>query len=144
MAQKAAVSFAVPAALEAAAALFPGEWSIHYQYTAIDQGHPSFRAPYSGANSLNPGNRMNETMTATAYLGRTLWDGGALYFNPELAQGFGLSHTTGLAGFPNGEAQKSGEHVPKLHRPALCDAHDRARRRPGEGRGRSEPDCRHP
>jgi high affinity Mn2+ porin len=114
-AQKAAVSFVVPAAVEAAAALFPGEWSIHYQYTAIDQGHPSFRSPYSGANSLNPGNRMNETMTATAYLGRTLWDGGALYFNPEFAQGFGLSHTTGLAGFPNGEAQKSGEQVPKLY-----------------------------
>lgn len=58
---------------------------------------------------------MNETMTATAYLVRTLWEGGALYLNPEFAQGFGLSHTFGLAGFPNGEAQKSGEHTPKLY-----------------------------
>jgi high affinity Mn2+ porin len=54
-------------------------------------------------------------MTATAYLGRTLWEGGALYLDPEFAQGFGLSHTFGLAGFPNGEAQKSGAHVPKLY-----------------------------
>jgi high affinity Mn2+ porin len=113
VAQKAAVAFGVPAAIEAAAILLPGEWSTHYQYTFIDQGHPAFRSPYSGPNSLNPGNRSRETMTATAYLGRTLWDGGALYLNPELGQGFGLSRTTGLAGFPNGEAQKSGSHAPK-------------------------------
>ena len=30
------------------------------------------------------------------------------YFDPELAQGFGLNGTLGLAGFPNGEAQKAG------------------------------------
>jgi len=113
VAQKAAVAFGVPAAIEAAAILLPGEWSTHYQYTFIDQGHPAFRSPYSGPNSLNPGNRSRETMTATAYLGRTLWDGAALYLNPELGQGFGLSRTTGLAGFPNGEAQKSGSHAPK-------------------------------
>jgi high affinity Mn2+ porin len=116
-AQKAAVAFAVPAAVEAVAALIPGEWSAHYQYTAIDQGHRAFRAPYSGVNSLNPGNRMNETMSATAYLGRTLWQGAALYLDPEFIQGFGLSHTTGLAGFPNGEAQKAGEQTPKLYIP---------------------------
>jgi high affinity Mn2+ porin len=115
VAQKAPIDFAVPAGVELLALAFPGEWSTHYQYTAIDQGHPGFRAPYSGPNSLNRGNRMNETMTATAYLGRTLWEGGALYLDPEFAQGFGLSHTFGLAGFPNGEAQKSGSHVPKLY-----------------------------
>jgi high affinity Mn2+ porin len=114
-AQKAPLDLAIPAGIELLATALPGEWSTHYQYTAIDQGHPAFRSPYSGSNSLNPGNRMNETMSATAYLGRTLWQGGALYLDPELNQGFGLSHTTGVAGFPNGEAQKAGEHAPKLN-----------------------------
>jgi high affinity Mn2+ porin len=114
-AQKAPIDLAIPAGVELLAAALPGEWSTHYQYTAVDQGHPSFRSPYSGPNSLNAGNRMNETMSATAYLGRALWDGGALYFDPEFNQGFGLSHTTGLAGFSNGEAQKAGEHAPKLN-----------------------------
>lgn len=116
-AQKAPVAFGVPAAAELlAAAEFPdGEWSTHYQYTFVDQGHPGFHSPYIGANSLNPGNRQNETMSATAYLGRGLWDGAALYLNPEFNQGFGLSHTTGLAGFANGEAQKAGVHAPKLN-----------------------------
>jgi high affinity Mn2+ porin len=115
LAQKAPVDLAIPAGIELLAATLPGEWSTHYQYTAIDQGHPAFRSLYSGPNSLNRGNRMNETMSATAYLGRTLWDGGALYLDPEFNQGFGLSHTTGLGGFPNGEAQKAGEHAPKLN-----------------------------
>ena len=35
------------------------------------------------------------------------WDGTEIYFNPELMQGFGLSGTLGVAGFQNGEAQKS-------------------------------------
>ena len=114
-AQKAPVDLAIPAGIELLAAALPGEWSTHYQYTGINQGYPAFRSPYSGANSLNPGNRMNETMSATAYIGRTLWQSGELYLDPEFNQGFGLSHTTGLAGFPNGEAQKAGEHVPKLN-----------------------------
>ncbi|MBV8893882.1 MAG: hypothetical protein JO266_18255 [Acidobacteria bacterium] len=112
-AQKAPIAFGMPATMELLAAAFPGDWSTHYQFTGIYQGYPAFRAPYSGPNSLTPGNRSRETMTGTAYIGRALWDGGALYLNPEFAQGFGLSHTFGLAGFPNGEAQKSGSHVPK-------------------------------
>ena len=114
-AQKAPIAFAIPAGVELLAAELPGEWSTHYQYTAIDQGYPAFRSPYTGPNSLNPGTRTRETMSATAYIGRTLWNGGALYLDPEFNQGFGLSHTTGIAGFPNGEAQKAGEHVPKLN-----------------------------
>ncbi|MBV9480210.1 MAG: carbohydrate porin [Acidobacteria bacterium] len=112
-AQKAPIAFGMPATIELLATAFPGDWSTHFQFTGIYQGYPAFRAPYSGANSLTPGNRSRETMTGTAYIGRALWEGGALYLNPEFAQGFGLSHTFGLAGFPNGEAQKSGSHVPK-------------------------------
>ena len=43
-----------------------------------------------------------------------LWQGGELYYNPELLQGFGLNDTVGLAGFPNGEAQKAGTAFPKI------------------------------
>ena len=46
------------------------------------------------------------------FLGLKLWDGGELYYNPELFQGFGLHDTTGAAGFPNGEAQKSNFPYP--------------------------------
>ena len=82
-------------------------WEIHGQTTYVQQGYPSFRAPYTGENSLPPWSQTKQTFTASAFLGLRLWDGGELYYNPELLQGFGLSSTVGAAGFPNGEAQKS-------------------------------------
>src|SRR5438874_759089 len=85
---------------------FPN-WEIHGQTTYIQQGYPAFRSPYLGVNSFTPWPQTRETWTASAFLGLKLWDGGELYYNPELLQGFGLHDTTGAAGFPNGEAQKS-------------------------------------
>ena len=41
-----------------------------------------------------------------------MWEGGEVYYNPELLQGFGLNDTVGAAGFPNGEAQKSNFPYP--------------------------------
>ena len=93
----------------------PEDWSIHAQYTLLGQGYPRFRSPYQGTNSLPGGGQIRETMSQTTFLGRRLWNDGELYFNPEFDQGFGLAATLGLAGFPNGEAQKAGEHVPKLN-----------------------------
>jgi high affinity Mn2+ porin len=90
------------------------DWSIHGQTTFITQGYPRFRAPYQGANSLPSPAQGRETWTADAFLGWRLWDGGELYFNPELAQGFGIGSTLGLAGFSNGEAQKGGAEYPKF------------------------------
>ena len=87
-------------------------WNVHAQTTFILQGYPGFRSPYQGANSLPGGGQTRETWTNTAFLGWRLWDGGELYFNPELAQGFGLNSTLGLAGFSNGEAQKAGFPYP--------------------------------
>ncbi len=89
-------------------------WNVHAQTTFILQGYPGFRSPYQGANSLPGGGQTRETWTNTAFLGWRLWDGGELYFNPELAQGFGLNSTLGLAGFSNGEAQKGGAAYPRL------------------------------
>jgi high affinity Mn2+ porin len=82
-------------------------WEIHGQSTYLPQGYPAFRAPYTGTNSLTPARQMQATWSNSLYLNARLWEGGELYYNPELLQGFGLSNTVGLAGFPNGEAQKS-------------------------------------
>src|ERR1700688_3630018 len=90
------------------------DWNVHAQTTFIASAYPAFRSPYAGTNSLPGGGQARETWTTTAFLGVRLWQGGEFYFNPELAQGFGLNGTLGLAGFPNGEAQKAGTAYPKF------------------------------
>lgn len=90
------------------------DWNVHAQTTVIGSGYPNFRSPYEGTNSLSGSNQFRETFTTTAFLGWRLWDGGELYFNPEIAQGFGFNGTLGVAGFPNGEAQKAGGAYPKI------------------------------
>jgi high affinity Mn2+ porin len=92
----------------------PTDWNVHAQTTFLPSAYPAFRSPYAGVDSLPGGSQARETWTATAFLGWRLWEGGEFYFNPELAQGFGLNGTLGLAGFPNGEAQKAGAAYPKL------------------------------
>ena len=83
-------------------------WNIHAQTTFLPSAYPAFHSPYAGANSLPGSGQAQETWTTTAFLGVRLWQGGEFYFNPELAQGFGIGGTLGIAGFPNGEAQKAG------------------------------------
>jgi high affinity Mn2+ porin len=87
-------------------------WEIHGQTTYLQQGYPAFRAPYSGLNSLTPAAQTQQTWSNSLYLNARLWDGGEVYYNPELLQGFGLSDTVGAAGFPSGEAQKSNFPYP--------------------------------
>ena len=89
------------------------DWSLHGQTTFIQQGTPRFRSPYAGTFSFLP-DQSRQIWTLTGYLGRRLWDGGELYFNPELNQGYGLSGTLGIAGYINGEAQKAGASYPKF------------------------------
>jgi high affinity Mn2+ porin len=90
------------------------DWNVHAQTTFLPSAYPAFRSPYAGTNSLPGGGQARETWTTTAFLGLRLWQGGEFYFDPELAQGFGLDGTLGLAGFPNGEAQKAGAAFPKI------------------------------
>jgi high affinity Mn2+ porin len=92
----------------------PDGWMVHGQFTFLPQAYPRFRSPYQGPNSLPGGGQGRETFTTSAFLGWTLWDGGEFLFNPELAQGFGLNTTLGLAGFSNGEAQKGGAPYPRF------------------------------
>ena len=91
----------------------PLSWEIHGQTTFIMQGYPPFAAAFDGPFSLPSGGQSRETWTTSAFLGVRLWQGGELYYNPELLQGFGLNDTFGVAGFPNGEAQKSNFPFPR-------------------------------
>ncbi len=84
------------------------DWSLHGQATEIFQGYPSFPADYSGNNSLSSQSQLKNTTTATLFMGRRLWQGAEVYYDPELYEGKGLSDTLGVAGFPNGEANKAG------------------------------------
>ena len=87
----------------------PTWFSVHGQATTVTQGNTPFRSPYTGLNSLDPTANLASTATATLFLaGRLPWQGGEFVFNPEIAGGSGLSGTTGLAGFPNGEATRAG------------------------------------
>jgi high affinity Mn2+ porin len=103
-----------PSSIERSSAPESSNWNIHGQTTFIEQAYPRFRSPYQGQNSLPGGGQGRETWTSTAFLGWRPWEGGELYFDPELDQGFGIGGTLGLAGFPNGEGQKAGSEFPRF------------------------------
>ena len=90
-------------------------WSFHFQTTEIDQYHGKFNAPYSGRNSLHDTIEQDMSVTATIFLGVRLWKYGAFYFNPEVSGGKGISGTTGIAGFPNGEVYRVGNPTPQAY-----------------------------
>lgn len=85
--------------------------ALHAQATLVAQGVGGFTSPYIGPNSLTP-HQVKETTDLTAYLGARPWNGGELWVNPEIDQGFGLSNTLGVAGFPSAEAYKVGRSEP--------------------------------
>jgi high affinity Mn2+ porin len=92
-------------------------WSVHGQFTNVTQFHPRFPSPFRGPKSLDPGNRGNETIDATLFLGIRIWDGLEFYADPEINQGFLLSNGTGVAGFVNGEGAKVGAASPYARLP---------------------------
>ncbi|HVY75776.1 MAG TPA: carbohydrate porin [Puia sp.] len=90
-------------------------WSFHFQFTGIVQYHPGFSSPYQGNNSFTPDAAHAYSVTTTAYIGRKLWKGASIYFNPEMSGGEGLSTTLGIAGFPNGETFRIGDAKPVVY-----------------------------
>jgi high affinity Mn2+ porin len=107
---KSADAMAVPAPLET------DNFAVHGQTTFLEQYVAPFRSPYAGTNSLAP-NQGRETWDATAFVGWRPWSGAELWVDPEIDQGFGLSSTVGVAGFPSGEAYKVGAAVPYARLP---------------------------
>jgi high affinity Mn2+ porin len=90
-------------------------WNLHFQFTSVNQYHPAFHALYSGANSLKPEAEEAMSVTSTLFYGQRLWKGAAIYINPEIAGGKGMSSALGVAGYPNGECFRIGDPTPTLY-----------------------------
>ena len=92
------------------------KWSYHFQFTTITQSHLSFKAKYSGDNSLLDKAENNDlSVTSTFFLYRRLWKNASVCWNEEMAGGEGLSSTRGVAGFPNGETFRIGNPTPAIY-----------------------------
>lgn len=94
-------------------------WNLHAQGTYIWQLKPSFPAAYTGPESLLPQRETGYSFSGTAALGLRVWDGGELYFDPEVVQGKAFSGLHGLAGMSNGEQQKTSGTNPTFYRARL-------------------------
>jgi high affinity Mn2+ porin len=106
------------APLKGPTALELDNFNLHAQTTFLPQYAFPFHAPYHGQNSLDS-NHGRETWDVTFYAGVRLWQGAELWINPEIDQGFGLSATLGVAGFPSAEAYKVGSSVPYARLPRM-------------------------
>jgi high affinity Mn2+ porin len=71
------------------------------QVNIILQWHPSFRAKYSGENSLNPRGENATSRVLTLYTGVKITNTTELLFDLESAGGRGISDALGLAGYTN-------------------------------------------
>ncbi len=87
---------------------------LHFQQTVITQNHDRFPSPYLGANSFRPNETAALTITSTLYVHGSLGNWLDAELDPELAGGKGLSSSTGIAGFPNGEAYRVSEVAPTI------------------------------
>ena len=90
-------------------------FNFHFQETTITQDKPGFSAPYSGLNSLSPLAETQTSITSTLFGDARLWKGADVVFDPELSGGSGLSKTTGIAAFPNGETFRVGTTAPAIY-----------------------------
>jgi len=88
---------------------------FHFQLTTVTQYHPSFRAPYTGLNSLQTAEENATTLTSTFFWGIAVGKLFEFYVNPEIAGGAGLSSAKGIAGFTNGEAFRVGNPAPTIY-----------------------------
>jgi high affinity Mn2+ porin len=102
----------IPVTPEQAAQVQPENWAVHGQSTFTWLLQPGFRSPYQGPQSLSPAANGRETVDVTLYAGVRPWPGAEIWINPEVDQGFGLSNTFGVAGYPSGEAYKVGKANP--------------------------------
>ncbi len=71
------------------------------QINVIGQGHPAFRAPYSGPNSLRPEAERAVSEVLTLYTGFEITPCTEVIMDAESAGGRGISDALGLAGYTN-------------------------------------------
>ena len=86
-------------------------FAFHGQTTFIEQYAAPFRSPYIGPQSLSP-NQGRESLDFMYFIGVKPWKDAEIWIDPEFNQGFGLSNTKGIAGFPSGASFKVGSDVP--------------------------------
>jgi len=104
---------------DAASANTEEAWNAKFQSTLIWQKKNGFSAAYSGANSLITAPERSYSWTSTLFLGVRPWQGGEVYFSPEVAQGLPLSDLTGLGGLTNGEMARTSGARPTIYRARL-------------------------
>jgi len=90
------------------------QYSVHAQTANVVQAYPRFRAHYDGENSFPSGGKANVGSTSNVFAGLRLWDGGAVYLNPEVDMGYGLADSVGSASYVNGAVAKVGRAAPYL------------------------------
>jgi high affinity Mn2+ porin len=94
----------------------PDWYNLHGQTTLVPQGNFPFRSPYQGDFSLDPSQKYRATATTTLFMVARPFTNSEIVFNPELSAGGGLGNptngTVGIAGFPNGEATRTGAPQP--------------------------------
>jgi hypothetical protein len=78
-----------------------GRYWISGQTNTILQWHPSFRAKYTGENSLRGEGENATSHVLKLYTGFVLTPTTELLIDPEIVEGRGLSGAVGVAGFPN-------------------------------------------
>ena len=107
-------------------------WEIHGQTTYLPQGYPAFRALYTGPTASRPAPQAQATWSNSLFLNARLWEGGEVYYNPELLQGFGLNDTVGAGGLSQRRGAEIQLPLPALQHLAAVPAPDvRLRRRTG-------------
>jgi len=89
-------------------------YSVHAQTTNIVQGHPRFKARYSGPASFNPHGETRGGSTTTGFFGLRLWDGAEAYINPEVIVGYGVNGAIGAGAYVNGSVARVGRAAPYM------------------------------
>jgi high affinity Mn2+ porin len=89
-------------------------YSVHGQTTGVLQGYPKFPALYTGPSSFTPLGQTRFGSTTNLFAGLRVWDGGGIYVNPEISEGFGLSNSVGAASYVNSAVAKVGSTAPYL------------------------------
>jgi high affinity Mn2+ porin len=108
----------------AADAMQPENWNLHYQATSIGQYHGTFRSLYSGPFSLQNYSERDVSLTTTLFFGLRAGKNTYLYFDPEIAGGRGFSGVNGLANSSNGELPRVASATPKPYLARLYMSHD--------------------
>jgi high affinity Mn2+ porin len=89
-------------------------WNWHVQNTDIIQGDTGFPAKYSGTNSLDSHGEIQDTISLDLVAGVRLWPGAEAHVDGLVWQGYGLSTTLGVEGFPSAEAYRLGVKLPNV------------------------------